>query len=208
MTSPVGSCLKKQDMLVRLGGVLNHFPRTLIPRATMSMVHNPNQGCCSNPAVQSDYQPMGAIKPFGDFKHVYITGPPKSDRAIVCVYDIFGFFPQTQKGADILANSLNTTVYMPHFFEPDQPFPIEKFPPKTQEQKQELQNFFATVASPSKNTEKLLTFGKELKSAGARKVGVYGFCWGGKVTVAAAGENTPFSASSIVHPAYIARLKV
>lgn len=137
------------------------------------------------------------------------------------------FFPQTQKGADILANSLNTTVYMPHFFEPDQPFPIEKFPPKTQEQKQELQNFFATVASPSKNTEKLLTFGKELKSAGARKVGVYGFCWGefgrrahaiavldtwttlgGKVTVAAAGENTPFSASSIVHPAYIARLKV
>ena len=90
MTSLVGSCLKKQDMLVRLGGVLNHFPRTLIPRATMSMVHNPNQGCCSNPAVQSDYQPMGAIKPSGDFKHVYITGPPKSDRAIVCVYDIFG----------------------------------------------------------------------------------------------------------------------
>lgn len=88
------------------------------------------------------------------------------------------FYPQTQKGADILANSSNTTVYMPDFFEPDHSFPIEKFPPGTPEQKQELQNFFATVANPSKNTQKLLSFGQALKSAGTRKVGAYGFCWG------------------------------
>jgi len=88
------------------------------------------------------------------------------------------FYPQTQKGADILANSLSTTVYMPDFFEPDHPFPIERFPPGTPEQKQEFHNFFATVANPSKNTQKLLSFGEVLKAAGARKVGVYGFCWG------------------------------
>ncbi|KAJ3575922.1 hypothetical protein NP233_g796 [Leucocoprinus birnbaumii] len=166
-------------------------------------VHNTNQGCCSNPAVQSDYQPKGTIKPFGDFKRVYVTGPAKSDNAVVCVYDIFGFFPQTQKGADMLADTLNTTIYMPDFFEPDHPFPIEKFPPKTPEAKQELQDFFGGVASPPKNIEKLVTFGKALKSAGAKQVGVYGFCWGGKVTVASAGANTPFTAASIVHPAML-----
>jgi len=79
-----------QDMSVRLKGVLSHLPPKLGPRAAMSTVHNTNQGCCSNPAVQSDYRPKGTIKPFGDFKHVYITGPAKSDNALVCVYDIFG----------------------------------------------------------------------------------------------------------------------
>ena len=79
-----------QDMFVRLKGVLGHLPPKLGPRAAMSTVHNTNQGCCSNPAVQSDYRPKGTIKPFGDFKHVYITGPAKSDNALVCVYDIFG----------------------------------------------------------------------------------------------------------------------
>ncbi|KAF5355730.1 hypothetical protein D9756_004028 [Leucocoprinus leucothites] len=192
-------------MLVRLRGVLNHLPRTRVPgRAAMSTtIHNTNQGCCNNPAVQSDYQPKGTIKPFGDFKRVYITGPPTSDNAIVCVYDIFGFFPQTQKGADMLADALRTTIYMPDFFEPDHPFPIEKFPPKTPEEKQELQNFFGTVASPPKNIEKLVSFGQALKSAGAQKLGVYGFCWGGKVTVISAGANTPFNAASIVHPAML-----
>jgi len=58
----------------------------------MSTVHNTNQACCSIPPVQSDYQPKGSIKPFGDFNRVYITGPEKSDNALVCVYDIFGYF--------------------------------------------------------------------------------------------------------------------
>ena len=69
---------------------LSHLPRKFGPR-TMFTAHNTNHGCCSNPAVPSDYQPKGTIKPFGDFKHVYITGPVKSDNALVCVYDIFGY---------------------------------------------------------------------------------------------------------------------
>lgn len=28
------------------------------------------------------------------------------------------FFPQTQQGADLIASTLKTTVYMPDFFEP------------------------------------------------------------------------------------------
>jgi len=169
----------------------------------MSTVHNTNQACCSIPPVQSDYQPKGSIKPFGGFNRVYVTGPEKSENALVCVYDIFGFFPQTQQGADMLAAALKATVYMPDIFEPDHPFPIEKFPPKTNEDKAELQRFFGGVASPPENVKKLLSFSQALRSDGIKKLGVYGFCWGSKVTILASGEKTPFDASAIVHPAML-----
>ncbi|KAF9454996.1 dienelactone hydrolase [Macrolepiota fuliginosa MF-IS2] len=166
-------------------------------------VHNTNQACCSIPPVQSDYQPKGTIKPLGDFKRVYVTGPPKSENAIVCVYDIFGFFPQTQQGADMLSSALKTTVYMPDFFEPGDPWTFDRFPPKTQGDKDALQKFFGTVASPPANVKKLASFGQALKSEGVQKLGVYGFCWGGKVTMLGSGESTLFNAAAIVHPAML-----
>lgn len=88
------------------------------------------------------------------------------------------FFPQTQQGADMLASSLNTTVYMPDFFEPNKPFPIEKFPPSTDQDKADLQAFFGGAANPGEAIKKLTNFGQTLKKDGAKKVGVYGHCWG------------------------------
>ncbi|THV06104.1 hypothetical protein K435DRAFT_744436 [Dendrothele bispora CBS 962.96] len=167
--------------------------------------HNTNQACCSIPPVQSDYSPVGSFKPLGKFNKVYVTGPATSTNAIICVYDIFGHAPieRTQQGADLLAKTLDTTVYMPDFFEPEGPFPIDNFPPTTDEAKQELQNFFGGIANPPETVKKLTAFGELLKSNGAKKIGVYGFCWGGKVTISAGGEGTPFSAVSIVHPAML-----
>ncbi|EAU92634.2 dienelactone hydrolase [Coprinopsis cinerea okayama7 len=164
-------------------------------------VNNPNKACCTIPPVQSDYKPKGTYKSLGDYKRVYTTGPEKSENAIVCVFDIFGFFPQTLQGADIIADSLKTTVYMPDFFEPEEAFSIEKFPPRHDQDKQDLQDFFGGIASPPATTKKLTTFGAYLKSQGHKKVATYGFCWGGKVVVCGSGENTPFDASAIVHPA-------
>jgi len=103
----------------------------------------------------------------------------------------------------MLATALKATVYMPDMFEPNHPFPVEKFPPKTDEDKAELQKFFGGVASPPENVKKLVSFGQALKSDGIKKLGVYGFCWGGKVTVVASGEKTPFDAAAIVHPAML-----
>ena len=89
------------------------------------------------------------------------------------------YFPQTQQGADIIASGLNTKVYMPDFFEPDQAFPIESFPPKSDKDKEDLQIFFGTTAKPSVAITKLKNFGEHLKTAGnANRIGVYGFCWG------------------------------
>lgn len=109
---------------------------------------------------------------------MYITGPEASDNAIVSIYDIFGYFPQTQQGADIIASTLNTTVYMPDFFHPDGAFDIGKFPPKSDQDKADLQAFFGGTASPPANLKKLTAFGETLKTNGAKSIGVYGMCWG------------------------------
>lgn len=88
------------------------------------------------------------------------------------------FKPQTQQGADILASRLNVQVLMPDFFEEGSAWLLEQYPPKTDEQKANIQKFFGGIASPPDNAEKLLTFGKALKEEGVKTVGCYGFCWG------------------------------
>ncbi|KAH8835855.1 hypothetical protein DL96DRAFT_1575833 [Flagelloscypha sp. PMI_526] len=191
--------------LPRINGMVmtSHVsPQISRTATTMTTVHNTNEACCSIPPVQSDYTPKGNFKSIGQFQRVYVTGT-NTKKALVCVYDIFGFFPQTQQGADILASTLDVTVYMPDFFEPDGPFPLEKYPPTTEEAKKELQDFFGGIASPPATVEKLLGFGKTIREQGVETLGAYGFCWGGKVTIVASAEGTPFDATAIVHPAML-----
>ncbi|KAG6857601.1 hypothetical protein H0H87_010169 [Tephrocybe sp. NHM501043] len=126
-------------------------------------VHNTNTACCSIPPVRSDYTPKGYFKPFGNFDKVYVTGLEDS---------------ATKIGADILASALKATVYMPDFFEPHAPFPADKFPPKSEQEKRDLQDFFGGIASPPAAINKLCDFGKTLRSGGAKNVAAYGFCWG------------------------------
>ncbi|KZS90326.1 alpha/beta-hydrolase [Sistotremastrum niveocremeum HHB9708] len=169
----------------------------------MSTIHNSNAACCSIPPVQSDYTPKGSFKPYAGFKKAYITGSETSTTALVAVYDIFGFWPQTQQGADILATSLNAKVVMPDFFEPDEPFPSENFPPTTEEGKQALQAFFGGPANIGNTIPKVKKVAEQLKADGATQVGAYGFCWGAKV-VTLTGTDTTFDAVASIHPAMLA----
>lgn len=66
---------------------------------------------------------------------------------------------------------------MPDFFD-GKPYDLTKFPPKSDEEKNDLQAFFGGIANPPANVEKLTKFGHYLKENGAKKVGIYGFCWG------------------------------
>lgn len=88
------------------------------------------------------------------------------------------FKPQTQQGADILAEKLNAHVLMPDFFEPADAWPQDKFPPQTDEEKAKLQQFFGGAASPPNGATKLLKVSEALKQDGAKFVGAFGFCWG------------------------------
>ncbi|KAI0932674.1 hypothetical protein AcW1_000274 [Taiwanofungus camphoratus] len=189
-------------MSTRLRALVHHLNHAKMSTTT---IHNNNAACCSIPPVKSDYTPKGTYKPYAGFSKVYVTGPEKpGDIALVCVFDIFGFKPQTQQGADILAESLNAHVVMPDFFEPSEPWPADKFPPKTDEESAKLQAFFGGTANPQATVGKLVTVGRALKADGAKFVGAFGFCWGGKVTILAGSvADTPLDAISATHPAML-----
>lgn len=112
------------------------------------------------------------------------------------------FYPQTQQGADILAEQLSAQVVMPDFFEGDKPWPVDRFPPSTDEDKKKFQEWFGGFANPANHVPRVIQVGEALKSEGAEFVVVYGYCWGGKVAVTAASQpGNPFGAVSEIHPA-------
>jgi len=64
-----------------------------------------SKACCSVPPVVSEgYKEKGEWITINGMK-TYATGPKDAKSALLVVYDIFGFFPQTLQGADILAHS-------------------------------------------------------------------------------------------------------
>ena len=84
-------------------------------------------------------------KPKGDYVTIdgmktYATGPKDAKTAILVVYDIFGFFPQTLQGADILAygdEERPYQVFMPDFFD-GKAADISWYPPDTKEKGEKL----------------------------------------------------------------------
>ncbi|PRP76474.1 hypothetical protein PROFUN_15134 [Planoprotostelium fungivorum] len=160
-----------------------------------------SSACCNIPPVTThDYQPKGKYEQLGSYK-TYVTGDKTSGRALLCAYDIFGFFPQTIQGADILA-SQGFYVTMPDFFH-GKPYPLDQAPPKNDEQKQNYKDFFATTANVEENVKQAAKLGEELKKQGLNKIGIYGYCWGGKIAVLSAGQGSPFHAAAQIHPAMV-----
>lgn len=82
----------------------------------MSSTSTQSHACCTVPAVvDHDYKEKGEFVTIAGMK-TYATGPSDASKAILVVYDIFGFFPQTLQGADILAygdKEQNYRVYIP-----------------------------------------------------------------------------------------------
>nr|CDI52577.1 dienelactone hydrolase [Melanopsichium pennsylvanicum 4] len=132
----------------------------------------------------------------------YTIGPKDSKKAIVVVYDIFGYWPTTKQGADLLADATKARIVMPDFFR-GKPIAQEDYPPQTDEQKQAFQNFFGAAGDFTARKPELEAIAAELKQDGAQKLGVMGFCWGGKLSVLAGGEGSKFDAVGQVHPAMV-----
>ncbi|KAJ5825188.1 Dienelactone hydrolase [Penicillium riverlandense] len=167
-----------------------------------------SKACCSIPPVISKgYQAKGEYKTFNGLK-TYVTGPESATKAILVVYDIFGFFDQTIQGADILAtsNEQKYRVFMPDFFE-GSPADISWYPPTTDEHKQKLGNFFQTKAAPPNTLSKIPTVVAEankLASDGGFQWSILGYCWGGKIaTLSVGADNTIFKAAVQCHPAMV-----
>lgn len=77
-----------------------------------------------------------------------------------------------------MANDLKAQVIMPDFFEGSEPWPLDKFPPTTDEDKKKLQEWFGGFANPANHVPKLAKVGEALKAEGAEFVVAYGYCWG------------------------------
>lgn len=141
--------------------------------------------CCPSdipPVVTGHYTPHGSYETHAGYK-TYVTGPRDAQHAVMVIYDIFGFFPQTIQGADIIASQLNALVFMPDFFQ-GEAADINSFPPDTEEKKKRLGEFFASKADLEKNVTAVKDIARELKQTfpDAQKWAAMGFCWGGKIT--------------------------
>ncbi|SPC66980.1 related to AIM2 - cytoplasmic protein involved in mitochondrial function or organization [Ustilago sp. UG-2017b] len=170
-------------------------------RIFATMAANTNQACCTIPPVKSDYSPKGTTEKIGGLD-AYVIGPKDAKKAIVVVYDVFGYWPTTKQGADLLAEATKARIVMPDFFR-GKPIAQEDYPPKTEEKKQKFQNFFKSTGDFSARKPEVEAVADALKKDGAQKLGLMGFCWGGKMSVLAGGEGTKFNAVAQVHPAMV-----
>lgn len=86
---------------------------------TYAIMSTQSHACCTVPPVQVDYKEKGSFTNVEGMK-TYQTGSSSAKSGLLVVYDIFGFFPQTLQGADILASGDKDKprqVFMPGEFE-------------------------------------------------------------------------------------------
>ncbi|CUS13835.1 unnamed protein product [Tuber aestivum] len=160
-----------------------------------------SRACCEIPPVIShDYTPKGAFETAANFKS-YISGSKTSKTGILVIFDIFGYFPQTLQGADILA-SADHLVVMPDFFKGEVAEP-NCYPPDTPEKGKALREFFNGPANlkDGEGNVRAVAEGLRKEFPGVERWGLVGYCWGGKVAAVVSGPETPFAASAQLHPA-------
>ncbi|KAI1437832.1 alpha/beta-hydrolase [Xylaria sp. CBS 124048] len=179
---------------------------TIAKMSTMPAQHGHSEACCNIPPIVSNYTAKGSYEEVGGYKS-YVAGPASATKGVVVVYDIFGYYPQTLQGADIMATSDHATNYkilMPDWFKGN-PCPLEWFPPTTEEKQKLLGGFFANN-SPAGVAEQLPAYVKaaQAKFPEVKDWAVLGYCWGGKVVaLSLASPSNPFKAGVSVHPAMV-----
>jgi len=164
-----------------------------------------SHACCTVPPVQVDYKAKGQYIDVDGIK-TYATGPADAKRAILIVYDIFGYYAQTLQGADILATGDRETpcqVFMPDFFG-EHACPIEWYPPDTPEKEKKIGEWFGAHAGPPQQMPKVGKVVNALKQQrGIEAWGIVGFCWGGKIATLLSQGESLFKAAASCHPAMV-----
>ncbi|KAF9892667.1 hypothetical protein FE257_001069 [Aspergillus nanangensis] len=175
--------------------------------STMPASHGHSEACCNiAPVVSTGYVPKGSYEALGGMKN-YVTGPEDATRGIIAVFDIFGYFPQTLQGADILATSDNHhkyKVFLPDWFN-GQPCPSEWYPPDTEQKQKDLGEWFGKNM-PQGAATKLPDYVAALNTAypSITSWGLIGYCWGGKVVeLVLSSSSNPFKIAAALHPAMV-----
>ncbi|KAI3477051.1 hypothetical protein L1887_61348 [Cichorium endivia] len=185
------------------------FPASHQPLRLTSHAHNDDpqhqRACCapSLPSSRTSNSPKGETLKLGGLD-TYVAGPKDAKKAIVVVYDIFGLWPTTKQGVDVLAEATKARV-SPARLLPRQALPAGSTTRPTQtEKKQALQDFFGgrwRLPGPQARPGRRCCRPPEGRCLEAR--GLMGFCWGGKFSVLNGGAGTKFSSVAQVHPAMV-----
>lgn len=89
-------------------------PQTQTPHfriRTYATMSTQSHACCTVPPIVDDgYKEKGKWIQSDGLK-TYHTGSSSAKSGILIIYDIFGFFPQTLQGADILASGDHEKPY-------------------------------------------------------------------------------------------------
>ncbi|KAK4898416.1 hypothetical protein LTR27_004012 [Elasticomyces elasticus] len=171
------------------------------------MTSTQSKACCTVPPVVAEgYKQKGDYITIEGMK-TYATGPKSAKSAILVVYDIFGFFPQTLQGADILAHADKEhqyQVFMPDFFD-GKSADISWYPPDNEEKGKKLGEFFKTSAAPPKTLERIPKVLKQIEAErpDIKEWAIVGYCWGGKIVNLISQQGTPFKAAAACHPAMV-----
>jgi len=166
-----------------------------------------SEACCKiPPVVVEGYEPKGKYIDLNGTK-TYVTGPESADTAILSLYDIFGFFPQTIQGADILAYSDSAhpyQVFMPDFFGGN-PADVSWYPPDSDEKKEKFTKWLGENAAPPKHLPKVPTLleAAEKTNSNIKSWGVIGYCWGGKMASLIASKDGKIKAAVQTSPAMV-----
>ncbi|KAK7962560.1 dienelactone hydrolase [Apiospora aurea] len=159
--------------------------------STMPAQGGHSQACCNIPPVVSKgYEDKGSYEDIGGFK-TYVTGPNDASKGVLVIYDIFGYFPQTLQGADIMSSSDDHQKY--------------KVPPDTEEKQKNLGAFFGKFPPPSV-AEKVPAYMKAAKEKfpEVKEWAILGHCWGGKVvSLVVSSPDNIFKAGVECHPAMV-----
>ncbi|KAJ1675471.1 hypothetical protein EV182_001195, partial [Spiromyces aspiralis] len=154
--------------------------------------------CCNTPPVRADYTPKGETIKIND-RDCYVVGDKSAKRAIIYIYDIFGFHSNAYQGCDILS-AKGFRVFMPDIF---------KGKPCVESDLGDISRLMGilaeradwdTILLPTINGVKAY-----LEGEGITKVGLIGFCWGAKMAFRATAESPFFAAVAAVHPSFAAR---
>ncbi|KAH7420041.1 hypothetical protein BKA64DRAFT_729656 [Cadophora sp. MPI-SDFR-AT-0126] len=174
-----------------------------------------SKACCTRPPVVLrggyNYTPKGSYTTHNGLR-TYETGPVNAKRGILFIYDIFGEFIQTIRGADILATGYppiddqagDFKVFMPVWFG-DSPADLAMYPPKTPAQFTYIKNFMSGPANPDLTIPLILPMIETLQAANPsiESWAILGFCWGGKVATLVSQEGSVFRASAQAHPSLL-----
>ena len=122
-----------------------------------------------------------------------ITGSESSERAVILIFDAFGFRQPTLRGADLLAASVPCLIVMPDLFK-GSPADPDWFPTDTEEKARALEKFKPKAYNATLVPTIIQSVADaKLKWPSVQAWGCFGLGWGGKVRIIVAAIATvPF----------------